>query len=150
MQTSDIVNVVKKFPLIEEHFVGVFPLDKIPSSIENKSCLIFNKDTSDSGGSHWLCLIRTFNNNYEIFDSLGCQLSVIKPHLKFKKAVYFYNTNAFQELTSSTCGLFALYYLIHRMMNLQLSYRDLLSEIFCENKQKNENEVMDFFMYFVS
>lgn len=150
MQTSDILNVIDKFPIIKERFLGCVPLDKIPKSMGKKTCLIFNRDTSDSSGSHWLCLIRSSDNNYEIFDSLGCDFPPLKPFLNFKNAIYFFNSYAFQDPSSSSCGFFSLYYLVHRMMNLDCTFNELLAEIFEANKKTNEKEVMDFFLYFVS
>lgn len=150
MQASDIYNVIDKFPAIKDHFIGVFAIDTIPKSMCKKTCLIFNKDKSDSEGSHWLCLVRTFKNNYEIFDSLGTDFHEIKPFLHFKNAVYHFNAYDFQDIRSSSCGFFSLFFLIHRMMNLDCTYFELLSEIFDVNKTTNENEVLSFFSYFAS
>jgi hypothetical protein len=153
MQTSDIINVIKKFPIISERFLGCFPLDKLPRKMNEQTCLIFNRDKSDSSGSHWICIIHRFNNDFEIFDSLGCNFPAIQPFLHFKKKdsknpVYFFNSYSFQDTSSSACGLFALYFLIHRMMNLDMTYNELLSEVFVENKIENEQAVIDFFLYF--
>lgn len=148
MQTSDIQNIISRFPIIKERFIGVFPIDLIPKSLAPKSALIFNRDTSEMNGSHWICLVRGFENDYQIFDSLSTKFDEIYPYFKFRKAVYYFNSNAFQESNSNTCGLFSCYFLIHRLMNLEVSYNELLSEIFVENKSENEKEVLDFFSYF--
>jgi len=75
MQTSDILNVIERFPLVKERFVGVFPLDLIPNKMDEMTCLIFNLSKSGERGTHWSALLRNYNdkNNgsvshvYEIF-----------------------------------------------------------------------------------
>lgn len=149
MQTSDIVNVVKKFPAVEKCFLGCVAIDRIPGTMAERSCLIFNLDQAHLQGSHWVTLIHNSDNNYEVFDSLGTKFPVIQPYLKFPSAQYEYNTNAFQLSKSSTCGFYAIYFLVNRMMNIDMSYRDLLSDIFEINKSANEKLVLEFFNEFV-
>lgn len=148
MQTSDLVTVFDQFPRIRPYFKGVFPLDKIPVELEERNCVVFNRDTSVSPGSHWIALVRTFKNNYEIFDSLSTNFLEIKPYLNFENPIFHFNLGAFQESTSSTCGLFAAYFCIHRLECLDASYSELLEEIFVTNKSENEKKVLEFFTYF--
>lgn len=150
MQTTDIVNLFDRFPLIKSHFKGVFPVDLIPSKLPQKFFIIFNKDPSTLSGSHWICLLRFDLNNYEIFDSLGTDLNYLKQYLHFPDANYFYNTQPFQDHESSTCGLFASFFAIHRLMNLDLDYHEVLSEIFQINPKSNEKKVLEFFAYFIT
>lgn len=149
MQTSDILNVMKNFPAVENCFSGCFPIDKIPRNIAQRSCLIFNLDPSHKTGSHWIALVRRFDNDYEIFNSLGTNFNEIQPFLKFPNAEYEFNIHAFQMSRTSTCGLYAIFFLVHRMMNIDLFFQDLLCDIFTINKSRNEKIVLEFFDEFV-
>lgn len=150
MQTTDLYNLFDHFPLIKSHFKGVYPLDKIPRTLPQKFFIIFNRDPSTQSGSHWLCLLRFDLETFEIFDSLGTDFNFLKPHLKFQNAQYVYNTQAFQDTETSSCGLFAAYFAVHRLMNLDEDYQELLAEIFEINPKLNEKEVLNFFAYFIS
>ena len=153
MQTSDILNVIERFPLVKERFVGVFPCDLIPSKMDEMTCLIFNLSKSGERGTHWSALIRNYNDKsdgskrhiYEIFDPLSTNFYAIHPYLKFKKPTYYFNSQAFQDPESSVCGLMSLYFLISRMHNIFEDYNTLLSEIFETSKKKNTKLVIDFF-----
>jgi hypothetical protein len=50
-------------------FRGVYPLDKIPKLKNNESC-IFNLDTSDMPGSHWVGAYKNGKKNI-VYDSFG-------------------------------------------------------------------------------
>ena len=147
MQTSDILNVIERFPLVKERFVGVFPCDLIPSKMDEMTCLIFNLSKSGEKGTHWSALIRNYNDKsdgskrhiYEIFDPLSTNFYAIHPYLKFKKPTYYFNSQAFQDPESSVCGLMSLYFLISRMHNIFEDYNTLLSEIFETSKKKTPN-----------
>lgn len=150
MQTSELEKLIKHFPLVNAHFKGVFALDRIPSRLEKRFFFIFNKDESSKNGSHWLTCVHTDKNDYEIFDSLGTtDFNYLRPYLKFPNAEYFYNSAKFQDSESSTCGLFASYYAIHRILNLDMTMEEVLREIFEINVETNENKVLNFFSYFI-
>jgi hypothetical protein len=149
MQTSDIEKLFKHFPLVNSHFKGVFAIDLIPRRLPKRYFFIFNKDPSTRNGSHWLTCIHLDQNKYEIFDSLGTDYEFLKPYLKFPEAEYSYNSAKFQDNESSTCGLFASYYAIHQILNIDLSMDELLREIFEINVKTNEKNVLDFFSYFL-
>lgn len=153
MQTSDIYNVIDRFPLVKERFVGVFPCDLIPPKMDEMTCLIYNLSKSGERGTHWAALIRNYNHKsdgqtkhvFELFDSLSCNFYAIHPYLKFKKATYYFNSQAFQDPESSVCGLMSLYFIISRMHNIFEDYNTLLSEIFETSKKANSKLVIDFF-----
>jgi hypothetical protein len=153
MQTSDILNVIERFPLVKERFVGVFPCDLIPSKMDEMTCLIYNLSKSGEKGTHWNALIRNYNNKsdgstkhvYEIFDPLSTNFYVIQPYLKFKNATYYFNSQKFQDPESSVCGFMSLYFIISRMHNIYEDYNTLLSEIFEPSCKANTKVVLDFF-----
>lgn len=145
MMSSELVAHMKKVPCVDKHFIGVFPLDMIPKNIPIRSCLIFNMDTSSETGSHWVSLVRPEKNVVEIMDSLGTRFELIKPFLKFPKSTeYQYNTSAFQLSSSSTCGLFCIYFLIERCLNFDFEFNELLPDLFETDLEINEKKVKSF------
>ena len=50
-----------------------------------------------------------------------------------------------QDLSTSTCGEFVLYFLFQRMHNQDLDYETLLNDIFVSNPVTNEQKVKKFF-----
>ena len=85
----------------------------------------------------------------ECFDSLG--ISIKKKELLQKYCSFRgiheleFNETSFQSINSDTCGQFVLYYIVQRMHNLDISFEEILEEIFDDqNKQKNEQIVQEF------
>lgn len=154
MQTSDILNVIERFPLVKERFIGVFPCDLIPSKMDQMTCLIYNLSKSGERGTHWNALIRNYNektsdgstkNIYEIFDPLSTNFYLLKPFFNFHNATYYLNSQSFQDPKSSVCGFMCLYFIVSRMHNIFEDYNTLLSEIFEPSQKENTKIVLDFF-----
>ena len=84
----------------------------------------------------------------EYFDSLGVsehKLNKLKSYCKFKTITKVdYNETAFQKENSETCGLFVLYYIFKRMFNLDLTFEEILEDIFETDNNLNENAVNTF------
>ena len=56
-----------------------------------------------------------------------------------------FNETSFQTNESNSCGLFCIYYIIQRMHNLDLSFEELLEDIFDDkNEEINEESVRNF------
>ena len=84
----------------------------------------------------------------EFFDSLGVSESKInnlKLYCKFKGIKKIeYNETSFQSDNSESCGLFVLFFIFQRMFNLDLTFDEILEEIFEINKNVNEETVVNF------
>lgn len=145
MQTSDFQVFIDKFPCLKNNFLGVFSLDTIPTKMKCKTCLIFNDQIAEMPGRHWLALVHTKLNEYQIFDSYGVKIDVIKPYLKFKNPKFIYNVGTFQLPQTTTCGLYALYFCINNLLCNTNDFSDLLSSIFQINPEENERIVFNFF-----
>lgn len=145
MQSSELSDIVHKFESIKSNFSGVFSLNRIPKRLKIKSFLIANTQDDSKPGQHWFAIIKVSPFNYEYFDSLG----VTNEKLQNLNALHIFplhssvkfNETAVQSKTSDTCGLFVLYFLIQRMHNFDLSFNELLDEIFDIDCEKNENTV---------
>lgn len=145
MQTSDFNVVFQRLPHVHRKFLGAFALDLIPANLKINDCLIFNLDKSYQRGSHWLGLLCSGPGFYEIFDSQGNSVENLSKILNVPIENITLNHNAVQLPTTNSCGLFAAYFLIHRLMNLDYDFSELLDEIFDTNKNYNEYLVADFF-----
>ena len=146
MLNSDIELYFQKMPCLEKHFMGVFSIDNIPKKIKVRSFFVSNLSKSSEPGSHWISFIKSEPKTIEIFDSLGTKINNLRPYLKFSNNPDIkYNEAAFQTTTSSTCGLFAIMFLIERSFNFDLKFNELLVDIFDKNSEINENIVVNFF-----
>lgn len=147
MQTTDFRTVFEPFPKVAQKFKGAFPCDLIPTNLLPLECFIFNLDSSKEKGSHWLACICISPEMFEIFDSLGGGVQKLSSLLNIPAEKITCNTESFQLPFTNSCGLFATYFIVHRLMNLDLSLHDLLTEIFDSNKDYNEVLVADFFKH---
>ena len=143
---SDFQTYFRRFNLIEPLFLGVTSIDKIPQTIPLKKFVIVNMSPSGTPGSHWIVIVRSHKKCLEIFNSLGWEnLDMIRAHLKFRFAAEIeFNNTQVQMSTTATCGLFCIYFIIHRVLNFDLSLNETMSEIFTSNLSKNENKVTKF------
>lgn len=148
------------------HFVGVFPIDFAipnPYSEEKNTCLypeicaidlkreyekgvraigfVFNLDTHDKSGSHWVGLYCDFHALYAkgakhktwcaYFDSYGYQTpAFISQLMRFfykqdRKMKLMYNGRRFQY-SNSECGMYSMYFIICMMNKIQ--FRDFCKE----------------------
>lgn len=150
MQSHELINFIERIPSLKNHFIGVFSIDTLPTLLNNRQFLFCNTALSNSIGEHWFC-VTNFNDEIELFDSLGVYGN--KKHLyeKFchfklngKKAKVKVNDIAVQPSNSISCGLFVLYFAIHRLHNADLGFNTLLNEIFSSDVLNNELEVHNF------
>ena len=121
--------------------------DTLPKTIKYRHFCICNTDVKSGEGKHWICFVRNHKNNVELFDSLGVDSEkslLLKKYCKFRVNKLVFNETAFQDRTSDTCGKFVLYFAIERMHNLDLSFEDLLHELFDDQISKNEEKVKTF------
>ena len=149
MQAVEFDQYFNYYPFLKNQFVGVFAIDKLPKSLKIKKFCICNTDFSSGTGKHWFVLIRTSKNIVECFDSLGVSSEkrlLIEKYCHFRGiSELLYNETQFQQSDTNTCGLFCLYYIFERMHNLDLSFNELLEEIFDgQNKVLNETSVNEF------
>ncbi|RWS13789.1 hypothetical protein B4U80_15061 [Leptotrombidium deliense] len=99
-----------------KNFEGVFSIDElyhIP-----KGCGVINFDKSDEKGSHWVSYYNDKNFNFiEYFDSFG-ELNEIPNEiitfLKKSNKIIKYNDSVLQQLDSSKCGCFCIFYIKQR------------------------------------
>jgi len=137
---------LKKVPLVYSCFQSVYSLDEIPKSLSVRKFIVVNLSKSNETGTHWIVIIRSHKQIYEVFNSLGFHdLNVILPYMQIRsKADVVFNQQMYQSSTSSTCGLFCIYYAINRVLNFDLSFHHLLEHIFDDDIEQNESHVINF------
>lgn len=132
--------------LVKSYYNGVFSINQIPNNIKIKHFVIINLSPSNEPGTHWVTLFRSGKKIYELFNSLGFQnLDLIEKYLKFGNNVTVeFNESAFQSPTSTSCGLFCIYFAIHRCLNYDQNFSLCLEDSFASSPEQNENTVKTF------
>jgi len=82
MNTAQILSILTRY-VPHCYKVGVYPKDKIPSTLPKRSCIVINTDPSDRPGEHWLALFVL--DHLEFFDSYAFPPSFYG--LKFASAI---------------------------------------------------------------
>jgi hypothetical protein len=100
-----------------------------------------------SEGKHWFVVYKSSVDLTEVFDSLGTTASFVSQKLRFK-TVYEFNTTQVQSDESKLCGEFCLYFIVNRLLSLDMSFQDVLNDLFDINCDINEKRVKDFVEYF--
>ena len=146
------LNLQSTFKIIhlkKKQFSGIFAIDTLPKSLKLRKFCICNTDFSSGTGKHWFVLLRSSRATLECFDSLGITIektTVLKKYCELKGiSEIIYNETQFQDDLSNTCGLFVIYFIFERMHNLDMTFHDLLEEIFDgENQTINEEKIRSF------
>ena len=150
MESSEFAFYFSNFPTVLKLFDGVYSIDKIPTQIRPHHFLICNTDISAGSGKHWFCLYRSNTNFIECFDSLGINEELKKSTLlnvcKFKNVTEIkINSTPIQLSTTDTCGKFCIMFIIERLFNPDLSFDNLLNDLFTDDCSKNEETLVKFF-----
>jgi len=146
LSTSDFEPYFKNIPDLLVHWAGTKALDEIPKQLKVKSFIIVNTSVKEKKDGHWIVLSRPYLGEIEVFNSLGFEsLATIKPHLQFPfKSNIIYNNSSVQMPTTSSCGLYCIYFVVHRFLNLDIPFDELMEDIFTSNLNKNEDLVFKF------
>ena len=148
MEGSEFQKYFNHYPHLKKYFVGTFAIDTLPKSLKQNHFLIFNSDTSDKKGQHWLALYKEKIIIY-CFDSIGIDNNkklLLEQYCKIKNVeeIHF-NETQFQLLTTDTCGKFVIYFLIQKAYNKDLTFNELLEDIFKASPNQNELLISKFF-----
>jgi len=137
---------LKKIPFVSKYYKTVCSINEIPINIKVREFIIVNLSLSHEPGTHWIVIIRSHRQLYEVFNSLGFEnLNELTNFFKIRtQAEIVYNETGMQLKDSSTCGLFCIYFIVHRVLNYDLSFFHLLNDIFFEDLTLNENKVVEF------
>lgn len=97
-------------------FCGVFPRDILPRRVQTRRpcAYVINTDRYGKPGEHWVCVFFDGFGKSEYFDSFGLPPlhSDIEQFIKRNSQSSRYNQRFLQDLTSSACGLYVIYYVL--------------------------------------
>ena len=148
MEGTEFQKYFNHFPYLKQYFVGTFAIDTLPKCLKQNHFLVFNSDTSDKKGQHWLALYKEKKIIF-CFDSIGIdnnKKALLEKYCKIKGIhEIHYNETQFQLSTSETCGKFVIYFLLQKAYNKDLLFNNLLEDIFKESPIENEIVVQRFF-----
>ena len=146
MNTFQIEHVLNHHPSTTSYFKGVFSPDLAPPvSSENKHCYVFNVDSSDKPGSHWVAFYFD-DGRGEFFDSYANAPSFYNVELErfLKKNCREWKTNTIrlQGTYSTVCGQYCIYYLIKRCEGKALKH---IVNVFGHDLSRNDTRVNTWF-----
>ena len=109
----------------------------------NQALFIYNLKPSYMNGSHWVATyVKDHIINY--FDSFGMPpFQELVNHAKRKNLTLLYQNNQIQNMITTTCGYFCLYFL--NEMNKGNSYYNLLKVFSIHDTMKNERFIKYYF-----
>ena len=138
------IQIDKKLDNVEG-FLGAFPYDQIPKSKKKMFSLVINTSSSHEAGDHWLALVYK-DGTYYFMDSYGRNFTdltfpedfrtIIKKYIGNKKSVH--NKKLLQQLTSNTCGEYAIYFVY--MLSNNTSLKNSL-RVFNNNLKYNDEYI---------
>lgn len=126
MNTLDIVKSLADNPCTRDLWGGVYAVDELPLERPvQKSIYVINTDVSTGPGLHWVVVFLPRQDLHgEFFDSLGQDLTAyhnnIKDFMFTNVSHYLFNAKRLQQDSSSVCGLYCIYYIMHRCSGLSL------------------------------
>lgn len=114
MNTIELHKILSSILKNEKCFAGVFPKDRIKITKRNNFGIIINTDVSTGRGKHWVSFF-VKNGKGLYFDSFGLppyDNDIKKFIFKICKKNYIYNKKRLQSLSSKTCGVYSMLFLI--------------------------------------
>ena len=114
---------------------------KVPHN-HKQTLFIYNLEPHYMNGSHW-CATYAKDNVINYFDSFGMfPFQEMVDHAKKQNVTLLHQDQQIQNLYSSTCGYFCLYFL--NEMNKGVDYFSLL-QVFSRDTHKNEQFIEKYF-----
>ena len=108
-----------------------------------QALFIYNLEPSYMNGSHWVATY-VKNGIVNYFDSFGMPpFQELVDHVQKKKLILLHQNNQIQNINTTTCGYFCLYFL--NEMNKGTSYYDLLKVFNIHDTMKNEKFIENHF-----
>lgn len=123
-------------------FKGVYPRNELPAYVTHPSIFVINTDTSDKPGLHWVAVSFNSFGYGEYFDSFGMPplyediLNFVQRHSFYP---YRYNSRFLQDMMSSVCGLYVIYYVLLKSRGYSLSR--ILSKFSSRCQNVNDKKV---------
>ena len=147
LRGNDFENYFRKVDIVFPLFLSVVAINDIPLIFPPRHFVICNLSERHLKGSHWMVILRISETEFEIFNSLGqTDLNYIKPYFNFDIELNIdFNVNSVQSESSKNCGYFCIYFIVFRILNLDMALQTILEDIFYTNDLiKNDKIVTQF------
>ena len=145
MDTIQLTIILRKDRYTRCVFQGVYPSDKLPTSVSSYPALFIAKvDTSDKPGTHWVVFYFTEERQGEFFDSYGLPPSnytTFSSFLDNNSNTWKFNSKTLQSIDSKVCGHYCLYFALFRSRQVSMS---IIVNCFSSNKSRNDFLVQRF------
>ena len=156
LSNIQIVELAKKLKIPD--FRGVFSRDKLPNQLMSGSFIInMESDKDDRGrpnqGSHWVASYIDHKMEPIYFDSFGFPAPIeVERYAKQTKKQLIYSRKEIQNISSSCCGYYSLYFCKYMSNHVKLNYHYNLFHIlndfqkqFSDDTTKNEKILQDLY-----
>ena len=103
----EVIKLISPHDQVYQRVTAISRFDAIPNVPLGGFLLLNTNLSSTSSAGHWTVLHHNFQGCYELFNSLGCNSSLIEFYRKhIPKSFEFLLTNktCLQHIESSTCG----------------------------------------------
>ena len=150
MDSNQLRQVMASDRMGKVFFRGVFASDQAKKQTVNKlpSGYIFNTDPSDKSGTHWVSVYIDENRIGEFFCSYGQSPGTynFETWIEQNTTSWDYNKKRFQADSSSVCGHYCLFYLLHRFRKIPLrSLQDMFTVDYALNDTLVNNFISERF-----
>ena len=147
MDSNKIIEYAKLFEI--KDFIGVFAVDELISIPKRRTGLvIFNTDTSDSTGQHWIALCIT-KRKILYFDSLVSKFQEspdFNKYMSYTNKELVWNKIQIQSYLSDKCGIHCLVFCYAIQKNKKKkNYENFLKPFFSSSIQERENLSLYYF-----
>ena len=147
MDSNKIIEYAKLFEI--KDFIGVFAVDELISIPKRRTGLvIFNTDTSDSIGQHWIALCIT-KRKILYFDSLVSKFQEspdFNKYMRYTNKELVWNKIQIQSYLSDKCGIHCLVFCYAIQKNKKKkNYEHFLKPFFSSSIQERENLSLYYF-----
>ena len=147
MDSNEIVEYAKLFEI--KDFIGVFAVDELTLIPKRRTGLvIFNTDTSDSIGQHWIALCIT-KRKILYFDSLVSKFQEspdFNKYMSYTNKELVWNKIQIQSYLSDKCGIHCLVFCYAIQKNKKKkNYENFLKPFFSSSIQERENLSLYYF-----
>lgn len=145
MDTFQLRFMLMKF--IKNTFIGVCASDELALFDKDEFAIISNVSKSNSPGTHWVCFFKSKQmNGVDFFDSSGNNVFIYNNYIK--KFVRKFTgvkqcKTRLQPLHSNACGLYSLFFLVHRSKGI--SYESIIQMFSIRKLSENDKIVKKYF-----
>ena len=125
MNNREVAAVLMRDHRARRVFRGVYPRNKLPHFVDTRrpSAFVINTDQAPGPGEHWVAVWFDGRGKAEYFDSFG--LPPLHPDIESfisrHSQSYLYNPRLLQDLSSSMCGVYVLYYIFMKSRGSRMS-----------------------------